>query len=276
MNTAQDHQNANRLVPATIPLGQPATWNLRNVGFAAAGNVTTLAVLDLTNGNLPHAALVTLRNQLRSHGVLANPTAPWVRKNVTIAGQKLSVQCENNFRQELVNMNLSRGSIVLVVLPDKCYNDYACINRVGDLMEGIHTICIKYNTAQRMQCAGGLQTASNIALKYNIKAGGDNHHFIGTTLSALKAGNRVSAIVIGADVTHPSKSSVRGTPSIAAEVGSVDDQFMRFPSSMRLQQSNMEDIEDLAGMVQERLLAWGSEPSESANTERSVLSRWRW
>lgn len=66
----------------------------------------------------------------------------------------------------------------------------------------------------------------------------------------------VDTIVIGADVTHPGNSATSGTPSIAAVVGSIDDNFMKFPGSMRLQSGRKEDMVDLAQMVKERLLAW--------------------
>lgn len=47
-------------------------------------------------------------------------------------------------------------------------------------------------------------------------------------------------MMIGSDVTHPSPGSARGTPSIAAVVGSTDKMFGQFPASMRLQESKKE------------------------------------
>jgi hypothetical protein len=42
------------------------------------------------------------------------------------------------------------------------------------------------------------------------------------------------------DVTHPGPTSVEGTPSVAAVVASVDDSFVQYPASMRLQKSKKE------------------------------------
>ena len=44
-------------------------------------------------------------------------------------------------------------------------------------------------------------------------------------------------MMVGVDVTHAGPGSQEGTPSIAAVVASVDDHFVQFPASMRLQRS---------------------------------------
>jgi len=46
---------------------------------------------------------------------------------------------------------------------------------------------------------------------------------------------------------------LKGTPSIAAVVGSVDGKFAHYPASLRLQESRKEMITDLADMMKERL-----------------------
>ncbi len=47
-------------------------------------------------------------------------------------------------------------------------------------------------------------------------------------------------MLVGIDVTHPGAGAVKGTPSIAAVVGSVDENFAQFPASMRMQESRKE------------------------------------
>lgn len=44
-------------------------------------------------------------------------------------------------------------------------------------------------------------------------------------------------MMVGIDVTHRSPGSKDGTPSIAAVVASVDDSFVQFPASLRMQSS---------------------------------------
>jgi hypothetical protein len=47
-------------------------------------------------------------------------------------------------------------------------------------------------------------------------------------------------MMVGIDVTHPGPGSRDGTPSIAAVVASVDDSFVQFPASLRIQASKKE------------------------------------
>lgn len=47
-------------------------------------------------------------------------------------------------------------------------------------------------------------------------------------------------MLVGIDVTHPGLGAVKGTPSIAAVVGNVDDNFAQFPASMRMQKPRKE------------------------------------
>lgn len=47
-------------------------------------------------------------------------------------------------------------------------------------------------------------------------------------------------MLVGIDVTHPGPGSVRGTPSIAAVVASVDGNYAQFPASMEIQESKKE------------------------------------
>ncbi|KAI7198315.1 hypothetical protein KC324_g3853, partial [Hortaea werneckii] len=53
------------------------------------------------------------------------------------------------------------------------------------------------------------------------------------------------------------------TPSVAAVVGSTDDEFMHFPGSMRLQRSRKEEIVELGDMVKERLIDWAMKHLDS-------------
>ena len=43
-------------------------------------------------------------------------------------------------------------------------------------------------------------------------------------------------MMVGIDVTHAGPGTREGTPSIAAVVASIDDSFVHFPASIRIQQ----------------------------------------
>lgn len=60
-------------------------------------------------------------------------------------------------------------------------------------------------------------------------------------------------MLVGIDVTHPGPGSVRGTPSIAAVVASVDGNYAQFPVSMEIQESKKEMVTNLEKMMVERL-----------------------
>ena len=45
-------------------------------------------------------------------------------------------------------------------------------------------------------------------------------------------------MLVGIDVTHPSIASPTGTPSIAAVVANVDDEFAQYPASMTIHQAD--------------------------------------
>lgn len=42
-------------------------------------------------------------------------------------------------------------------------------------------------------------------------------------------------MLVGVDVTHAGPGSRAGTPSIAAVVANIDDAFVQFPASLRIQ-----------------------------------------
>jgi hypothetical protein len=47
-------------------------------------------------------------------------------------------------------------------------------------------------------------------------------------------------MLMGIDVTHPGPGSVKGTPSIAAVVASVDRFYAQYPCSMEIQETKKE------------------------------------
>jgi eukaryotic translation initiation factor 2C len=63
-------------------------------------------------------------------------------------------------------------------------------------------------------------------------------------------------MLVGMDVTHPGPGSVKGTPSIAAVVASIDTHFAQYPASMEIQESKKEMITNLSNMMVERLHAF--------------------
>ncbi|KAF2122669.1 Piwi domain-containing protein [Lophiotrema nucula] len=102
------------------------------------------------------------------------------------------------------------------------------------------------------------QHMSNLALKVNLKMGGDNHWLDAAKFNAYLGGRKDETIVLGADVAHPGSGTVEGVPSVACIVGSVDNRFMKYLGSMRLQAGGQEKIkeEHMFSMMKERFQAW--------------------
>ncbi|KAF8133991.1 Piwi domain-containing protein [Boletus edulis] len=144
---------------------------------------------------------------------------------------------------------LGTPSFMLVILSKRDNYIYPGIKRICDVELGIHTIHMLANkvlSEPRKQD----QYFSNVALKVNTKLGGVNHKVDDGNMKWL---TKTKTMLVGMDVTHPGPGSIEGTPSIAAVVASVDNNFAQFPASLRCQKSKQEMITDLSEMMIERL-----------------------
>ncbi|KAB8292552.1 hypothetical protein EYC80_008261 [Monilinia laxa] len=184
-------------------------------------------------------------NPLASNSTSPNLSAPSPIKT------KYRVECQKVFRQGLDMLN-QKGKVllVIVVLPKQDKDLYAEIKRWGDCVEGIPTSCITFDKLQN--CETMHKVCANFALKINFKLKGVSHH-----VNTPRCGADESTMIIGADVTHPSpENAAKGCPSIAAVVATNDDINNLYLGSARLQKGKQEFIEDLEGMIYERLAAW--------------------
>lgn len=237
-----------------------ASWNLVNVRFANTTNtVNVLRCIDLKGHGLIVANINTgLRTALRSHGILASPGPATFTvlpgappRSLTNFNFTPNIGSEQDIWTVLLQNNPSRSHVPLsVVLPNQDARRYASIKRVAELQLGFNTVLI-HHTHNHFNA----QKASNIAMKWNLKLG-QVSHALPRSFQGLRSNGIADTIVIGADVTHPGKGSADACPSIAAVVGSVDDDFMHFPGSMRLQRHRKEYIVELGDMVKERLIDW--------------------
>jgi eukaryotic translation initiation factor 2C len=244
-----------------------ADWNLANLRFfRPATNLTRVVVMDLGfHGQNLGGVAAGLQRELQVLGM----------ERVVVDGTlDLRIPCnpvptdddlQNNFRK-------IRGpvSAVFVILPNFNYDLYSRIKRVADLRLGCHVVCA---TARKMDGfrIGWRESGhyANIGMKFNLKGKGTNHavdpshlqsiiHTRPPTSAPAPAPAACRTIIIGADVAHPTGTTRPGCPSIAAVVGSVDDNYLHYPGSMRLQISKQEFIADLRDMVKERLIDWAA------------------
>ncbi|KAI0325766.1 Piwi-domain-containing protein [Cubamyces sp. BRFM 1775] len=137
-------------------------------------------------------------------------------------------------RRELRD-NLNRNakpSFILVLLSGVDKYIYPGIKKLGDVDMGLHTVHMLLDKARDSRGNRQDQYFSNVVLKVNAKLGGINHLLDAGSMRWL---TEKKTMVMGIDVTHPSPKSLPGSPSIAAVVASVDDNFVQFPASLSLQ-----------------------------------------
>ncbi|KAF9236506.1 Piwi domain-containing protein [Melanogaster broomeanus] len=249
--------------------GQPprlnnGSWNILDVKFHVGGTVKSWWLL-VVNERVPifqgpgDPRLTTLwqgfAGKCQRSGMLGiSPNSP----PALIPVQLLNPASDSGRQQSLAlirktiqdNMK-QRGkpSFMLVILSGRDNYIYPGIKRICDVELGVHTIHMLSNkvlTDSNKQD----QYFSNVALKVNTKLGGINHKLDDGSLKWLTKGR---TMVVGMDVTHPGPGSIEGTPSIAAVVASVDNNFVQFPASLRCQETKKEMITELSGMMIERL-----------------------
>jgi eukaryotic translation initiation factor 2C len=236
-----------------------ASWNLASRKFfAGATTLRSVAMVDL---------------DFQSHGqelkdVAPNMTAELQRlgmTNLVIRPIARAISCNPVVPAESDLLRLFKSipddaSAVFVILPAPDFDLYSRIKRIADLRLGQHVVCA---VAGKMhKCEGDFRANmhyANIGMKFNLKGRGSNHNVDGDHLrSIIQPGSTAACqtIIIGADVAHATGSARPGCPSIAGVVGSVDDNYLHYPASMRLQLNRQEFITDLRDMVKERLIDW--------------------
>ncbi|KAM3417562.1 Protein argonaute 1B [Cercospora zeina] len=280
-----------RYLSTTKPAISNASWDVARDRFLrvnpALQHALPLGVLDLRlRGGVPSDDIgLALLNRCRDHGMLRiDPNQNSIRH---IKPRTKQFGPQKQFSPEDWELFLDvigaawKGAgepkFVLVLIDQNDPDLYAAIKLVGDHWTGFKTVVCTNNKLPRQQ---GNQLAghmSNLALKFNIKCGGQNHAVESDKASAFSllhsarpAGgamklpgakpaqtidpNHTDTIVIGVDVVHPGGD----TPSIAAMVGTEDHHFANLCGSVRLQPGRMEILtgSNTKELFEERLRAF--------------------
>lgn len=223
-------------------------WNILGVKFVQGGDMTNWAVLIVNDGqygsrfqsaqdpNL-RSFLQGFMDKCRSSGmtvgqgppaVMLTPQLPNPRQDPGRA--RALTMIRDTFRTNLNPQRKPSFVLVLLSLVDKFI--YPGLKRMCDMQLGLQTVCMQLDKATKER--GQDQYFSNVALKVNIKLGGINH-----TLApeSMRFFTEKKTMLVGIDVTHPSPSSLKGTPSIVAVVANSDDKFVHFPTGLALQRN---------------------------------------
>ncbi|KAI0828161.1 Piwi domain-containing protein [Trametes gibbosa] len=241
-----------------------AAWNLRGVRFSVGARLEKWAVLLLGDGNRNEFAGPSDPELLRTLDGFADMCAgsgmvvDRRARPTVVAAQLPPKRPEDALRKaaiqrirEVLTGIPAKPKIVLVVLSNGDRHVYSGLKHLCDVFLDVATVCVHAGKLRKEK--GQVQYFANVALKFNIKLGGVNHELGERNMAWLR---REPTMLVGMDVTHPGSGTVRGTPSIAAVVGSVDKYMAQYPASLRLQESKKEMISDLHSMMEERLVAY--------------------
>ncbi|KAG9194153.1 hypothetical protein G6011_04188 [Alternaria panax] len=234
----------------TVAAGETGRWNLQNFTFLQR-NADNLS-WKLIRGpgvNDGSATLLTanFNSQLRQTGVTLNAQnqgAPLVLYNST------ERHLENTIRNYLVHMKEQKllvPDIFVLLMRNKDQKLYSSFKYLTDKVFVLQSICM---TVSSMRGGNITQYMANVAMKANLKMAGINHSAPGIETWLNKT------LVLGADCTHPGSGALKGSPSVAAVVGSLDANGGRFRGKLKLQPGKQEIIDGLENFLLDHFTAW--------------------
>ncbi|KAF9224760.1 Piwi-domain-containing protein [Gyrodon lividus] len=242
----------------TATIDDRASWNLRGVKFSVGARLDRWAVLVIKDGfsrdefagaqDPELFSVVTgFRNMCNTSGmnVTSDPIyaeAQLPRKNNSDPMRKAAIEA---IRATLLKVK-PKPDLILVMLASGDKAVYEGLKHLCDVFLDVATVCVHSSKIRK----SNPQYFANVALKVNVKMGGTNHKLDPNSGKWLAT---APTMVVGMDVTHPGPGSVRGTPSIAAVVASVDSHFAQYPASLEIQETRKEMITNLKNMMVDRL-----------------------
>lgn len=228
------------------PNVRDGSWNILDVKFHKGGQVKSWWVLEVKEpgrGSVFRDGQLNdlcrgFGGKLQSSGMTGvNPPAVLDVTLVDPAGDPGRQRSLGQIREKILGSRaLGKPSFIIVILSRRDNYIYPGIKRICDTELGVHTVHMLSEKVLKDPKKQD-QYFSNVALKVNTKLGGVNHKIDERNLLWL---TKFKVMLVGMDVTHPGPGSVDGTPSIAAVVASVDNDFAQFPVSIRCQKSKQE------------------------------------
>ncbi|KAH9920590.1 Piwi-domain-containing protein [Fomitopsis serialis] len=253
----------------SAPSFQPGTWNFARMQFQVGGRVPNWAVLLLLQGKgtFTGASDASLRPFLdafvslcKKSGIGFTATSPPILEaRLPFSDDRHRTEAIKTIRTTLeTHVKTARPppKFILVLLADEDSRVYCGLKRICDMELGVHTVGMQPSKAMNPKGQGAY--FGNVALKLNMKLGGVNHVLDAVSTRWLKDTMLKDTMLIGLDVTHASMSSKAGSPSLAAIVASIDNNFSNYPAELRMQRpaenkESKEVVADLTDMVTGRL-----------------------
>ncbi|KAL1837895.1 hypothetical protein VTJ49DRAFT_3281 [Mycothermus thermophilus] len=233
------------------------SWNMINVKFTKNGKLAdkrwSYLMVSLYNYN------PGWRDAFRDDASLADAVSQFraalIKTGMTVGepapGRTIRLnRPDDPALEELIKMASKNLDLLLIIIPDKISELYSSIKHCGDVKYGVRTVCcVGKSFAKRND-----QYYANVALKVNLKMGGDNQLLEPSRRALI---DEDKTMVVGVDVTHPSPGSAANAPSIAGMVASVDKLLGQWPAVLRVQRrARNEMVSDLGDMLKTRLALW--------------------
>ncbi|KAJ4387602.1 hypothetical protein N0V93_008198 [Gnomoniopsis smithogilvyi] len=251
------------------------SWNMKGIQFKKGGKLKRWSFLAIQDVAYPpdsddirqnHTAVEALTNALRSNGLDGT-------NHDYIQGQELAIKDRADPELDAKFAIASkRFDLVLIILPGmkktETFNEevYDHIKVLGDIKYGIHTVCVIGNKFRQKDP----QYLGNVALKFNIKLGGNNQAVEQSRLSFVKEDK---TMLVGLDVTHPSPGSLPTAPSLAGMVASVDKDLGQWPATLRIQNSRQEMVSGVGSMLKTHLEHWRSLGKHNSLPDNIIVYR---
>ncbi|KAL0577823.1 hypothetical protein V5O48_004151 [Marasmius crinis-equi] len=246
-------------------------WNIVNSKFHRAMNINQWCIMVVRDGQMGDFVSgpndlnqlgEEFRRKLVACGMSVNskpaifPTEP-LPDEKSDPKRRRGLEIIRRQMKDIVTKARAKVDFILVLLAHWDSYVYPGIKTIGDSELGVNTVCVQVSKAMKLKDNGHLddQYLSNVALKVNTKLGGVNHQLDKAAMAWLL---KKSTMLVGIDVTHRGPGSKPGVPSIAAVVASVDNEFVQYPASLRIQPTHdiKEMVSELEDMMIERLLAY--------------------
>lgn len=236
-----------------------AAWNLRGLAMSRPATIParTWGWLYITMSGYPptfqtinplQAALESFRGSLRGTGINIGEASQ--------GSQRLQLgHAEDPELERVLTTASERLGLLYIILPVKHTALYNRIKHICDVRLGLVNICSVGN--KLVESNGRPQYFGNVALKFNLKGGGDNQL---TEPSHLHFVTRDDTMIVGIDVTHPDPNSSNQAPSIAAMVASINSNLAQWPATSSVQtRRRQEMVDSLKDMLKRHLDLWKTE-----------------